>query len=341
MSHILGVDGGGSKTLAVLGDVTGTILGVGRAGGSNYQGPGIEAAMREIRRAVEDAMRMTQAMHPQLDTASFCLAGADLPEDFELLRPALIELGLTGTIDLHNDMMANLRAGSDNPNAVVVGWGSGTNAMGRNAAGREIRLPALGWYSGDWGGGDDLARDAIWLVARAHDGRGRSTALTEPVLRILGVPTADAMIHTLYVQHVHQRELDWRTLRMLPPIVLQVAADGDPEARALIERAADEVSASATALLCRLDLLAVSADVVLGGSVFRGPGAFLVDLVRPRLSERAPLARIIVPDVEPVIGAFFCALDACSAPVTAEVRARARSSYERLATPAAEEVVTP
>src|SRR5438477_365687 len=39
--YFLGVDGGNSKTLAVVADETGRVLGVGRAGGSNHQGIGL------------------------------------------------------------------------------------------------------------------------------------------------------------------------------------------------------------------------------------------------------------------------------------------------------------
>lgn len=323
MQAVLGVDGGGSKTLAVVGDGTGAILGASRTGGSNHQSIGLSEAVARIRGAAEGALAQAGLRPSDLDVAYYALAGADLPEDFDLLRPALCDLGFGSKAGLNNDSAASLRSGTDNPNAVVVGWGSGTNAMGRNSRGEEIRLPALGDISGDWGGGDDLAREAIWLVARAHDGRGRPTMLTDLVLAALEAPDVDEMIRKLYFKQVNR---DAR--HRLPPLVFRAANAGDAVARDLVDRAATEVVTTAAALLRRLDLVDVTADVVLGGSVFRAEGTLLIDAVKDRLSACAPKARIIVPDVEPVVGAFFCGLDMSGILVNEEMRARARAGYE-------------
>ncbi|HEX6508966.1 MAG TPA: BadF/BadG/BcrA/BcrD ATPase family protein, partial [Chloroflexota bacterium] len=271
----------------------------------------------------------------EVAVAAYCLAGADLPEDFDLLRPAVAALDLAARSDLENDIMASLRSASDNPNVVVVGWGSGTNAFGRNAAGKEIRFPALGWKSGDWGGGGDLGEQAIFLVARAHDGRGEPTALREPVLEALQVSTVDEMIRKLYF-----RSEPRVPVHALAPIVFRVANAGDPVARELVERAGAEIANTAVALLRRLDLLETPSDVVLAGSIFRAEGTLLLDTVRDRLGERAPRACIVMPHVEPVIGAVFRGFDLLGLPVDGVVRARAKASYEALAGTSREEAGT-
>lgn len=332
MRYVLGVDGGGSKTLAVVGDETGAILGAARTAGSNHQSIGLSEATARIRAAAEGALAQAGLQPSDVEVAYYALAGADLPEDFELLRPALCDLGLGTRVGLNNDSAASLRSGTDNPNAVVVGWGSGTNAMGRNARGEEIRLPALGDISGDWGGGNDLAREAIWLVARAHDGRGRPTKLTNLVLAALDAPDVDEMIRKLYFKQV-----DRTSLHGLPPLVFQAANSGDAVARDLVARAATEVATTALALLRRLDLLETSADVVLGGSVFRAEGRLLIDAVSDTLRACAPKARVTVPDVEPVVGAFFCGLDMSGILVDEATRARARAGYNEVTSGAAME----
>lgn len=332
MRYVLGVDGGNSKTLAVIGDVTGSIVGVARTDGSNFEGLGLDAAMRIIRSGVDRALTHAGIGPDDLDAAYYALAGADLEEDFELLLPPLKGLGYGRLVELNNDAAASLRSGTDNPNAVVVGWGSGSNGMGRNADGREVRLPALGEISGDWGGGDDIAREAIWLVARAHDGRGLPTMLTEMVLSELGATDVDDMIRKLYFKQV-----DRSRFRCLPPLVFRAANAGDAVALNLVDRAAAEVAVTALALLRRLGLLEIPADVVLAGSVFRAEGTHLLDGVIDRLRRAAPLATVVVPEIEPVVGAFFSALDLAGVGVDADVRARARTSYQRAARGAATE----
>jgi N-acetylglucosamine kinase-like BadF-type ATPase len=197
--------------------------------------------------------------------------------------------------------------------------------MGHNERGESIRLPALGEISGDWGGGDDLAREAIRLVARAHDGRGGPTALTDLVLAALGAETVDDMIRKLYL-----REIGMDMLRTVPPLVFRAASAGDPVACRLVERSGEEIAVTAAALLRRLDLVETPADVVLAGSVFRGEGPLLLDTVRRLLRERAPQARVVLPNVEPAVGAFFCALDLLGISVDTRVRDRARTTYGAL-----------
>jgi N-acetylglucosamine kinase-like BadF-type ATPase len=323
MRYVLGMDGGQSKTVAVVADETGLVLGVGRSGNCNYQGQGIETAMTEVQTAAEGALAM--AGLSRVSVAFYSVAGADLPEDFAVLRPAIGGLDLADRTIVDNDIVAALRSGTESPDAVAVGWGSGTNALGRNAAGQEVRLPALGQISGDWGGGADLGREAIWLVARAADGRGEPTALTELVLPALGVATAEEMIRRLYLTKVPAKEiLD------LAPLVFRAARDGDAVARKLVERSGEEVVVTALALLRRLDLLGNVADVVLAGSIFRGEGTLLLDTVRGRLAAEAPLARIVIPELDPVLGSLLCALDALGVPTSEDVRRRAQESYETL-----------
>jgi N-acetylglucosamine kinase-like BadF-type ATPase len=330
MSYLLGVDGGNSKTLAVIVDQTGRVLGVGRAGCGNHQGPGLTVAMEQIRGAAQDALLAAGIEPAAVDVASYCLAGADLSEDFALLRPALAELGLARRIDLHNDSVAALRSGTDAPNAVVVVVGAGFNALGRNEAGGEIQLAGLGWLSGDWGGGDAIAQEAVRLSVRAWDGRGRPTALQEMVLEALGVPDVESLIRKLYLSFTfHRAGLEWSDVSRLAPLVFEAAHRGDLVARDLVQRLGKEVATTAATLLRRLELLHRPADVVLGGSVFRAEGTLLHATIRSELGRTAPLAQIVVPDVEPVIGAALCAMDMLEIESGEEVRRAMAESFGR------------
>ncbi len=52
MNCILGIDGGGSKTICIIMDDTGKVLGRGEAGSSNYQTIGIAATQKQIQSAI-------------------------------------------------------------------------------------------------------------------------------------------------------------------------------------------------------------------------------------------------------------------------------------------------
>ena len=48
MKYVLAVDGGNSKTLAIVADETGSIVSTFRGGGTNYQGIGRKATSRVL-----------------------------------------------------------------------------------------------------------------------------------------------------------------------------------------------------------------------------------------------------------------------------------------------------
>jgi N-acetylglucosamine kinase-like BadF-type ATPase len=322
---VLGVDGGNSKTLAVLADSGGTALGVGLGGSGNHQGRGMERAIAEIGGAAHAAIRTAGKQPHEIDAAFYALAGADLAEDFALIQPELAALGLGRRWEVDNDTMAGLRAGSSSPDAVVAVVGAGNNAAGRNAAGESIRLPGLGWISGDWGGGGALAQEAVRLVMRAWDGRGRPTALSDMVLKALGTHDIEELILALYHQEIRASQL-----LEITPLIFEAAAAGDPVAQGIVERQAEEVVETVGALLRRLGLAGRPSDVVLAGSVFRDRTGLLVDSIRRRMSEHFPEAAVVVPVLEPVLGAVLCGMDLLNLEVGEDVRERLAKSYAAL-----------
>lgn len=316
MRIFLGVDAGGSKTHALLVDETGAVLGSGTGGTGNHQMGGLDAAVREICRAVNAALRGAQAQPEQVDLGCFCLAGADLPQDYRMLQNALEAQDLAAQVVIKNDSIAALRCGLTRSWGVAVICGSGFNAAGRGQDGREIVLPGLGAISGDWGGGGDLVIEVIRAVMRAWDGRGRPTMLTRAVLDRLGKSSEEEMLAALY-----NRKLTRRHMLPLTPLLFDVADAGDGVARDIVVRMGTEAGVTANALLRRLDLLDTDAEVVLSGSVFKARGNLLLDTVRQVVRAVAPVARIVRPKLEPIAGAALLALDIAGLSVAREAYA--------------------
>ncbi len=325
MSLVLGVDAGASKTLALVADTNGRVLGLGRGGPGNHQVVGLDAALAEIKRSVELALAQA-SKPPPLDFGLFGLAGADLPVDFSLLTPAIESLGVARRVSVKNDTMVALRAGLKRGWGVVVISGTGFNAGGIGPDGREIRLPGLGALSGDWGGGGDIAQEVIRLVCRAWDGRGQPTVLTEMVLTALGMRSVDELISELYQSQFDSDHFDVRRLLDLVPLVFEAAYMGDTVAQDLLVRVGNEVGATAGAIIRRLGLESTDVEVVLGGSVFKGKGPLLVDTVTQVVHRVAPRAVIVLPEFEPVVGAVFLAMEALGVEVNDAVYHNVRAS---------------
>ncbi|MEU2059375.1 BadF/BadG/BcrA/BcrD ATPase family protein [Streptomyces sp. NPDC013455] len=316
---VLAVDAGNSKTDVAVVTAVGEVLATARGGGFRPPAVGVAAALEALADPVARAFAaagVTGVTH-----VSACLANADLPVEEERLTAALHARAWGASVTVRNDTFAILRAGVDEPRGVAVVCGAGINCVGMRPDGRTARFPAIGRISGDWGGGWGLAEEALWHAARAEDGRGGPTALSRTLPAHFGLPTMYALIEALHLEHVGKERR-----QELTPVLFATAADGDPVARGLVTRLAEEVAVMATVALTRLDLLTEETPVLLGGSVLTAGHPLLNDTVRDLLAARAPKADVRVVTASPVLGAALLGLDHLAAGPPA--RERARSHWE-------------
>ncbi len=302
---LLGVDGGGTKTAALLVDSSGHVLGWGIAGGSNYHIFGLDGAFASVKQAVDLAL---QERLP--DAACFCMAAADMPHDFTQLRSKLGELDLHHPFTIHNDVIGVFRAGSRFPYGVGVVCGTGFNAGGISREGEEFRFPSLGAITGDTAGAGDLTVQALGAAFRAWDGRGEPTLLADAILQALGVPDFETI-----AERWVRRELNHQRLKSLAPLVFEVSEAGDPVARRLLHDQGVELGTAANAILRRLNLADEDCDVVLGGSLFYGKGDLLMNIVHKMVHGVAPRAVVKRLDLPPVVGAVLFAADSIGATI--------------------------
>ncbi|MFI6486446.1 N-acetylglucosamine kinase [Streptomyces sp. NPDC050564] len=317
---VLAIDAGNSKTDVAVIAADGAIVGTARGGGFRPPAVGVEAAVDAVADAVGRAF--AEAGVASVAHVSACLANADLPVEEEQLAAALHARAWGASVEVRNDTFAILRAGVAEPRGVAVVCGAGINCVGMRPDGRTARFPAIGRISGDWGGGWGLAEEALWHAARAEDGRGGPTALARTLPAHFGLTSMYALIEALHLEHIGNARR-----HELTPVLFATAVDGDPVARAIVDRLADEVVAMAMVALTRLDLLTEETPVLLGGSILAARHPQLDDRVHEVLAVRAPKAVPRVVTARPVLGAALLGLDHVGA--QEEVHTRVRSFYEQ------------
>ncbi|WP_329163782.1 ATPase [Streptomyces sp. NBC_01717] len=320
---VLAIDAGNSKTDVALIGPDGTVLSTARGGGFQPQAVSVAAAVDVLGATLDDALAKARESAGPVDSVghvSACLANADLPVEERELAEALRDRGWGGTVEVRNDTFAILRAGVDEPRGVAVVCGAGINCVGMVPDGRTARFPAIGRISGDWGGGSGLAEEAMWFASRSEDGRGEPTELARTLPAHFGLDSMYALIEAVHLGHI---ELERR--HELTPVLFATGAAGDPVARALVHRLAEEVVAMAAVALTRLGLLDEEAPVVLGGSVLAARHPQLDDAIAELLAVRAPKAVIRVVAEPPVLGAGLLGLDRTGA--APEVHNRLRAQY--------------
>ncbi|MCH0558356.1 MULTISPECIES: N-acetylglucosamine kinase [unclassified Streptomyces] len=323
-ASVLAIDAGNSKTDVAVVTGAGEVLATARGGGFRPPAVGMPAALDTLAEPV--ARAFTEAGLTSVGHVSACLANADLPVEEEQLTAALRARAWGTSVEVRNDTFAVLRAGVAEPRGVAVVCGAGINCVGMRPDGRTARFPAVGRISGDWGGGWGLAEEALWYAARAADGRGAPTALSHTLPAHFGLPTMYALIEALHLERIeHDRRHE------LTPVLFATAADGDPVARSIVSRLAEEVAVLATVALTRLDLLDEETPVLLGGGVLTAGHLPLEDRIRDLLSVRAPEADVRVVTAHPVLGAVLLGLDRLGAGAQAQGRVREHWAKEHWA----------
>ncbi len=321
MRFVLGIDGGNSKTYAVVSDTGGHVLGIARAEGSNHERIGFAEAERVLRRVAHDALAKGGIDAP-VECAFWGLAGADVASDFERLSGITQRIAAARKNVIKNDIAAAMGAGFTRSWGVCVNCGAGFSAGGIAPDGRELQFPSLGPATGDWGGGEEIGVEVLRIAHRAFDGRGEATVLSDRVPAALGLRSlADLPVH------IRAPGLDAATVRdKLPPLLFRAAREGDQVACGLVARIGDEIGTTAAAIITRLGMQELDVEVVLSGSVCDGAGGLLAEPAAARLRLTAPGARVIRPGFHSVIGATFQALRQLGVEINERVRANARAT---------------
>jgi N-acetylglucosamine kinase-like BadF-type ATPase len=299
VSLVLAVDGGNTKTLAVVAGVDGRVCGAGRGGCSDiYNAPSPEHALRAIEVAVAAALTDAGVGAGDVEAAAFSLAGADWPEDFVLLEGALRSgLGLRVAPLVVNDALGALRGGAPDWTGVAVVSGT-YNAIGaRRSDGRVFHL---GFWP-DGAGGRDLARLGLRAVYHAELGMGPATALTSAALELWDAADPLDLLHAF----TRRGGLPPGEEDRLAPLVLDAADAGDAVAQAIVAGMGRTLGLQARASAARVGLPLAGTRVVLTGGVFGHPTDRLAEVVMAELPGAEPARHGLLP----IGGALLLALD--------------------------------
>lgn len=296
---VLGVDAGNSKTVAVVADVTGRVLGWGRAGNGDIYGAAAEsAAVRAVTAAADAAMTMAygSADHTRLSHSAWCLAGLDWPSDHQFWSDQLDRHYPGLPRRLHNDGFALLRAGEPTGIGVAVSAGTGGAVVAR---GPEREWTASFWIV-DSLGGFALGHGAYAAVVRSSLGIAPSTMLTRVLLDHFGYADTAAMLEDGTKRQ--GRRLGYASLARC---VLDAAAHGDEVARQLVDEQASALASYAVAAVRQVGLEHERSGfaVVMGGSVLSSQNPILRDATVARIADLLPRARTVLAPVSPVVGA--------------------------------------
>jgi len=294
--YVLGVDGGGTKTHAVIADEHGRVLGEGFAGPSNPLRVGVNTAAAAVREAVDQACDAAGMRRADIVAAEVGLAGVRRADLRERMRESLIGLGVN-SVEVVTDAEIALYGATGGAPGLVLIAGTGSICCGRNARGKRGCAGGWGPLAGDEGGGAWLARRALQAVAQATDGRGPATTLCQAACAYFNVSTADDLSLALYAPSMTNERIAGFGRQ-----VVEAAQKKDAVAREIITEAGRELGKAAVAVIRKLQMEPERFQVAYVGGVFRA-GELILSPLREVVTRTAPQAYFAPPQLAPAIAA--------------------------------------
>ena len=307
---ILGVDGGGTKTVAWLAQVDARgkqqILGRGRTGSSNLKAVGPEIALTNLNSAVQQAWSEANRSREQVAVAVLGLSGAGQPDAQELIRSWDRQHGISRHLLVVHDARPVLMAGTPQGIGVAFIAGTGAVAFAADSQGNTAIVGGWGYWFGDEGSAYWLGQAAARAVSHANDGRAAGTLLTQAVLDRLTIKEPREILTTL------SSKGDVRSaIAGLADLVSLCAEEGDKVASQIVTEAAGHLAALVTAAAKKLELgtsfpLGVAGGVVCGSRFVREA---LLDALAAQGVFPSPVELV----ADPVSGCLRIAEDALAA----------------------------
>lgn len=308
MTYFLGVDGGASKTAAIVTDENGIVRGRGLAGGSNHLRVGIEEATRNVERAVNHALVETGIAIKEIEYAYCGIAGSDHPLHHQKVVEALRVFFPRGNFIVDTDGRVALTGAVGFGAGIVIIAGTGSVAFGRNELGREARAGGWGPTLGDEGSGYAIAREGLAAIVRAYDGRGDTTLMTQLLCNEYDMCDPNDLPRFVYAATTHADDI-----ARYGKLVIEAAQTGDVVALEIVDNAGRELAACVLAVAEKLDLLSKPFPVAYVGGAFNA-GEVLIAPMRQMIIASAREAVIAPPRNTPVEGAAMMAIRAAGGP---------------------------
>jgi N-acetylglucosamine kinase-like BadF-type ATPase len=308
--YVLGIDGGGTKTLGVIADPDGRPLFSIAGGTSNPQVIGFQKASQVVLKVIQKCCRGVRCQPRDLKAVVVGLAGAGRESDRRRAEIELRKLARKKDFPLRNlriesDARIALEGTLGGRPGIVLISGTGSIGIAKGHDGDIHRVGGWGRAIGDEGSGFAIGRAGLVAVVRSLDGRGQPTILTRLAAKRFGLSSPQRIISKIYQDRFDPS--------LLAPLVLKAAQRGDKVSKGILEEAALELVHHVRVLLAKFKQRKNPFSgkrmtvVLLGGMVERSN--CLSRTLKKKIRLAFPRVDIRPPRGSPAYGAVLLALE--------------------------------
>lgn len=296
MKYYLGIDGGGTKTVAIVCDENGTLVSryVGKS--INYNSVGTAEARKNLKETVDGVLDGNKIT---LSSAFIGMPALSERADEKFTRELCGGIIDCPKIAMDSDVYIGLEAMKCDGAATMVVSGTGSMAVGRLSDGTIIHTGGWGYILGDEGSGYALGLDAVKAAICGAEGSADETSLTQKVLEHFNITDIDSLIDIFYDPPISNSEV-----AKVAPVLFDCAAGGDEVANEIITRHAHLLADTVSALLKRMPC---GTPLGMWGGILVNCGSFREQFVS-LIKERFPETQVEIIKYPPEYGAVFAAM---------------------------------
>ena len=298
----LGVDGGGTKTSVALMNADQKVIAEGSGGPSNPLRVGVETAVANIAKAIDKACDNGDVSRGDIVAATLGLAGVRRKDIRERVQESFVARFRVRKITVVTDADIALYGTTLGEAGLVVIAGTGSVCLGIDGNGGRAMSGGWGPIAGDEGGGRGIAGEALHAIAKASDGRGPMTQLSERAAVYFRASNVDNLIGAIYAPN-----MDNSRIAGFAKFVVETAAEGDNIAIEIINAAGRELGTAAVAVIEKLELEKAQFPIGCVGSVFNA-GELLTGPMNDLILATAPNASLAKPKMPPAHAAALMAM---------------------------------
>lgn len=310
MKYVLGVDGGGTKTHAVLFDGDGNLVDMVEWGPTNHESlrEGFVELEREMKKLLDHLLSRNSIEVGDIASSALGMAGVDTRRQHKIISDIIRRLGIENFV-LSNDAYLGVKAGCPSGVGICVINGTGCTVAGIDGEGKMVQIGGQGSLTGDAGGGGQIGMEAI---SRVYDHLFRLepyTILKDMIFEQLGIESKYDYMEEVPVA------LENGTLKLseLCIKVFDAANLGDKTAISILESVGRELGRSVNGAINELNFKDIPViDIVLAGSVnVKGSNPSLVNAIKDQVESKNPDKEFnfIILKQPPVAGAAIWAFE--------------------------------
>jgi len=301
---VLGVDGGGTKTLGLVSDALGNVLARREVGPSNPTVVGFERAAKTLFDLISSCCDDVHCKPEELQSVVFALAGAGRKENQRRVYEALSDLFLKAgwkvpPVAVETDARAALEGAFAGAPGVIVIAGTGSVVCGKTNAGEIVTIGGWGRILGDEGSGYSIGREALKILTLHLEGRAEAATLSEMLGATFNLTNREEIIAAVY----HEKF----DIASVARVVLDAAAQNDVVSQRILQQSAALLAEQVRVIVLRMGILRKVGLVFCGGLIDHD--TVYANVLHIKLLKMLPQVDIRPPLHPPAFGAVLMAIE--------------------------------